>query len=155
VYDEYLFKTKTLKQNSNVSSFIWKKTSILGHVITATHRKNLRGYETFHKASELNWFCGTKASSGNVAQDGDRWREPLNVVMNLRVPQNAGNVLTGWGHVSFCGRKVSCNWSTSVVLLRCIFFGKTSGFQHVSWQSLFKILSLDKICQYDNERQGF
>ena len=28
-----------------------------------------------------------------VAQDKDRW--PINVVMNLRVPQNVGNFLTG------------------------------------------------------------
>jgi hypothetical protein len=25
-------------------------------------------------------------------------------VMNLRVPYNAGNLLTSWGHVSFSGR---------------------------------------------------
>ena len=41
---------------------------------------------------------------------------------------------------------------------RSFFFGvfslETSGFQHVSWQLLFKIQSLDKMYQYNNERHG-
>jgi hypothetical protein len=30
-----------------------------------------------------------------LAQDGDSWRELMNVVMNLRFPLNAGNFLAG------------------------------------------------------------
>ena len=40
----------------------------------------------------------------DLAQDRNRLRALVNVVMNLRVPQNAGDFLTTSGHVSFSSR---------------------------------------------------
>ena len=40
----------------------------------------------------------------DLAQDRDRWRVLVNVVMNLRVPKNAGNFLTSCKPVGFSRR---------------------------------------------------
>ena len=37
----------------------------------------------------------------DVTQDRNRWRVLVSAVMNMRVPQNAGNFLTSWKPISF------------------------------------------------------
>ena len=39
-----------------------------------------------------------------LVQDKDRWQALVEEVMNLRVPQKAGNFLTSLGSISFCGK---------------------------------------------------
>jgi hypothetical protein len=39
----------------------------------------------------------------DLAQDREKWRALVNVVMSLLVPQNSGNFLISWGFVNFSG----------------------------------------------------
>jgi hypothetical protein len=57
----------------------------------------------------LRWNLGSGMGGMDLidlAEERDRWRVLVNDVMNLRVPSNAGNFLTGWKPVCFSRRTV-------------------------------------------------
>jgi len=39
-----------------------------------------------------------------LAQDRDQWKAPVNMVMDVQVPQKAQNLLTSWVTISFSRR---------------------------------------------------
>jgi hypothetical protein len=58
----------------------------------------------------------------DLAQLRDRWQTLVNAVMNLRVPQNAGNFLTGREPVSFSRRTLFHGVSIIIIYLFIYLF---------------------------------
>jgi hypothetical protein len=70
-------------------------------IVKYTHRSELTSIGIIIIIISIYWFRSylREIGFGDVdwihwAQDRDRWRVVVNTVMNLRVPQNAGNFLT-------------------------------------------------------------
>jgi hypothetical protein len=57
-----------------------------------------------------------------VAQNRHKWLAAVNAVMNLRVPPNAGNFLTGEGTICFTRRTVlhGVSWSVSQLVSQLV-----------------------------------
>ena len=84
----------------------------------------------------------------DLAQDRDRWKVLVNGVMNLRVPQDTGNSITIWGHVSFSGNasdpwnKQARLWNTLTVWVRRV----TCDIQCPVWLRWLFTVNLTEVC---------
>jgi hypothetical protein len=57
---------------------------------------------------EIEWQCMDRIYR---AKEYEKWRAVMSTAMNIRVPDNAGNILAGWGTIPsfFFKKKVLCS----------------------------------------------
>ena len=77
---------------------MWERRGVYRILVGKTERETplgrpRRGWKDNIKMDPREVGCGSRDWI-DVAQDRDRWRALVNAVINLRVPQNAGNFLT-------------------------------------------------------------
>jgi len=84
-----------------------------------------------------------------LTHDRDRSLALVNMVMNLRVPQNSGNLLTGWGLVSFSGRTLLRGVSNEFLTphFHCTSIKTTRLQSNVNCYILEMLVSRDGICK--------
>jgi hypothetical protein len=68
------------------TQFLWEKLKETGHLEDTAADDNVKLEFKETRLDESDWI--------NLAQNMDKWQGVLNMIMNLRVQQNAGNVFT-------------------------------------------------------------
>ena len=104
----------------------------------------------------LSWRCSTcdvRACDWiDVAQNRDRRRAFVNAVMNLTIPQNAGNFLTSWKLICFSRRTLLLG--VSIMFQNTVLLSTYTSFQQlVTWKTFTRIVYDRVLIWYLNKTQ--